>query len=107
MHAHAVLVALALILAPIGVKATDLVVRCDEGVNPEEDAAARETIAAFEQNTGKQVDLEQPTQNDVVEGAGRGFGRGVGLSMSAEWWTQIATSSSSWKPTRIKEILSR
>jgi multiple sugar transport system substrate-binding protein len=68
MHAHAVLVALALILVPLGARAGDLVVWWEEGVNPEEDAAVREIIAAFEQETGKQVDLEQPSQegeNDI------------------------------------------
>ena len=49
-------------MAPLGAKAADLVVWWEEGVNPEEDAAVREIIAAFEQETGKQVDLEQPSQ---------------------------------------------
>ena len=51
-----------LAMAPLGAKAADLVVWWEEGVNPEEDAAVRETIAAFEQDTGKQVDLVQPSQ---------------------------------------------
>jgi ABC-type glycerol-3-phosphate transport system substrate-binding protein len=51
-----------LALAPLCADAADLVVWWEKGVNPEEDAAVRETIAAFEQETRKQVDLEQPSQ---------------------------------------------
>jgi ABC-type glycerol-3-phosphate transport system substrate-binding protein len=57
MHAPAVLVALALILAPLGAHAADLVVWWEEGFNPEEDSAVREIVAAFEQGSGKQVEL--------------------------------------------------
>ena len=35
------------------------------GFNPEEDAAVRETVAAFEQKTGKQVELDLPPHNDI------------------------------------------
>ncbi len=55
----------ALVMAPLGAQAADLVVWWEEGFNPEEDAAVREIIAAFEQETGKQVELEQPSQNDI------------------------------------------
>jgi multiple sugar transport system substrate-binding protein len=48
-----------LAVAPLGAKAADLVVWWERGSNPEDDAAVREIIAAFEQETGKQVDLEQ------------------------------------------------
>ena len=51
------LVLAALILAPLGAQAADLVVWWDQGYNPEEDAAVREVIAAFEQESGKQVEL--------------------------------------------------
>ena len=37
----------------------------EKGYNPEEDAAVAEIIAAFEQQTGMQVDLEQPSQDDI------------------------------------------
>ena len=46
-----------LAIAPLGARAADLVVWWEQGYNPEEDAALRETIAAFEQDTGKQVEL--------------------------------------------------
>ena len=51
------LVASALLLAPPGARAADLVVWWEKGFYPQEDAAVREIIAAFEQETGKQVEL--------------------------------------------------
>jgi multiple sugar transport system substrate-binding protein len=67
MHTHAVLVALALILAPIGVKAADLVVWWEKGYYDQEDEAVREIVAAFEQETGKQVDLVFQQQNELPQ----------------------------------------
>jgi ABC-type glycerol-3-phosphate transport system substrate-binding protein len=55
MRAQTVFVALALVLAPLGVRAADLVAWWDEGFYAEEDEAVREIIAAFEQETGKEV----------------------------------------------------
>jgi multiple sugar transport system substrate-binding protein len=52
-----VLAAALLIAAPVGVKAADLVVWWDRGFNPEEDAAIREIVAAFEQDSGKDVEI--------------------------------------------------
>ena len=52
-------------LAPLGARAADLVVWWEQGFNPEEDAAVRETVAAFEQKTGKQVELDLPSHNDM------------------------------------------
>ena len=57
MRARAVVLAVALVLAPLGAQAADLVVWWDEGYYAEEDEAVREIIAAFEQETGKQVEL--------------------------------------------------
>ena len=57
MRAGAVVLALAIVLAPLGARAADLLVWWEEGVNPEEDAAIVEVIAAFEQKTGQQVEL--------------------------------------------------
>ena len=54
-----------LILAPLGARAADLVVWWEKGFNPEEDAAVREIIAAFEQETGKQVELDLPSVDDI------------------------------------------
>ena len=57
MRAQAVLVALALVLAPLGAQAADLVVWWEKGYYAEEDEAVREIIAAFEQETGEHVEL--------------------------------------------------
>jgi multiple sugar transport system substrate-binding protein len=57
MRIEAVILATALIMAPLGVQSADLVVWWEKGFNPEEDAAVREIVAAFEQKTGKQVEL--------------------------------------------------
>ena len=62
--------AAALVLAPLGAQAADLVVWWEQGFYPQEDEAVREIIAAFEQETGKQVELEQPSLNDIA-GQGR------------------------------------
>ena len=59
MCSRSVFLAATLAMAPFGAKSADLVVWWEKGFNPEEDAAVREIIAAFEQETGKQVDLEQ------------------------------------------------
>ena len=61
MRARAVVLAVALVLAPLGARAADLVVWWEKGFNPEEDAAVREIVAAFEQKTGKQVELDLPS----------------------------------------------
>src|SRR5687768_7637593 len=57
MHGRAFVLAAVLILGPLGASAADLEVWWDEGRYAEEDEAVREIIAAFEQDTGKQVEL--------------------------------------------------
>ena len=49
--------ALVLLLATLSARAADLVVWWPEGYYAEEDAAVRDTIAAFEQDSGKEVKL--------------------------------------------------
>jgi multiple sugar transport system substrate-binding protein len=51
------LLAAAVILAPLGAQADDLVVWWDKGFYAEENQALRETITAFEQGSGNKVDL--------------------------------------------------
>jgi multiple sugar transport system substrate-binding protein len=63
------LVLAALILAPLGADAADLVVWWEQGFYPEEDAAVAEVIAAFEQETGKEIELVQPTQDEILDKA--------------------------------------
>ena len=65
MRARALVLAVAIAMAPLGAQAADLVVWWEKGFNPEEDAAVRETVAAFEQKTGKQVELVQSTQDEM------------------------------------------
>ena len=60
MRARAVVLAVAIVLAPLGAQAADLVVWWDKGFYAQEDAAVREIIAAFEQESGKQVELVSP-----------------------------------------------
>ena len=57
--------AVLIVMAPPGAQAADLVVWWEQGFNPEEDAAVRETVAAFEQKTGKQVVLDLPPHDDI------------------------------------------
>ena len=57
MRSRTAVFAAMLAIAPLGARAADLVVWWDEGYYAEEDTAIREVIAAFEQETGKQVEL--------------------------------------------------
>ncbi|MCE3248556.1 MAG: ugpB, partial [Geminicoccaceae bacterium] len=65
MRSHAIVLAAALILAPLGARGADLEVWWEQGFYAQEDEAVAEIIAAFEQNTGKRVELEQPSQDDI------------------------------------------
>ena len=53
-------------MAPLGARAADLVVWWEEGQAAEEDEAVREVIAAFEQDSGKQVELVLGPQEELV-----------------------------------------
>jgi multiple sugar transport system substrate-binding protein len=57
MRIRAVIVATVVATVPLAARGADLVVWWPEGYYAEEDAAVRETIAAFEQHSGKQVEL--------------------------------------------------
>jgi multiple sugar transport system substrate-binding protein len=52
------LAASVLLLAPLGVRAADLVVWWDQGFYPEEDQAVRDMVAAYQQQTGEKVELD-------------------------------------------------
>jgi multiple sugar transport system substrate-binding protein len=60
------LILAALILAPLGARAADLVVWWEKGYNPEEDGAVRETVAAFELKSGEKVDLSFHVQMEMA-----------------------------------------
>ena len=65
MRARTVVLAVAIVLAPLGARAADLVVWWQKGYYEQEDDAIQETVAAFEQKTGKQVELDLLPQNDI------------------------------------------
>src|SRR5690348_10743552 len=57
MRVRAILLAAALVLAPLNARAADLTVWWEEGFYPGENEAVREMMAAFEHKTGKTVEL--------------------------------------------------
>jgi multiple sugar transport system substrate-binding protein len=67
MQARAVFLAAILVLAPVSARAADLVVWWDLGFYPEEDQAVRELVAAFEQKTGKTVELVFHAQAEILD----------------------------------------
>jgi multiple sugar transport system substrate-binding protein len=89
-----VLAAVLILMAPLGARGADLVVWWDQGANPEEDAAVKEIIAAFEQETGKQIELvfhpygEHPAKLDAALDAGRppDFAFGFELNNYQKMW---------------------
>jgi ABC-type glycerol-3-phosphate transport system substrate-binding protein len=60
-------IAAALALAPLCARGADLVVWWPEGYYAEEDAAVRETIAAFEQDSGKEVGLVFYSDEELLD----------------------------------------
>lgn len=69
MRGQVVAVAFGLVLAPFGAQAADLVVWWNKGFYEQEDEAVREIIAAFEQETGKEVELVQPGLDEMYDQA--------------------------------------
>src|SRR4051794_36247515 len=94
MRANAVVLAMTLLLTPLGAGAADLVVWWEQGFNPEEDAAAREIVAAFEQASGKRVEFvlhEQPKLPGAIGAALDGgrppdFAFGIAISGFISQW---------------------
>ena len=64
MRREAIVFVAALAMAPPGAQAADLVVWWEKGYDDQENEAVREIIAAFEQETGKQVELDLPSYDD-------------------------------------------
>ena len=105
------LAASVLSLAPLGARAADLVVWWEKGFYEQEDAAVREIIAAFEQKTGKQVELVQPHRMRSMKKAESALQAGsrptscsatssnatppTGLTRTG-WSTSRASSARSW-----------
>jgi multiple sugar transport system substrate-binding protein len=65
MQVRAILLAAALVLAPPSARGADLVVWWEEGYYPEEDQAVRQIITAFEQKSGKRVELAQYSSEEM------------------------------------------
>jgi multiple sugar transport system substrate-binding protein len=66
MRKEAIVLITALAMAPLGARGADLVVWWEEGQYAEEDTAVREVIAAFKQDSGKQVELVLGPQEKLV-----------------------------------------
>jgi multiple sugar transport system substrate-binding protein len=69
MRIGAFILGASLAMAPLGAWAADLVVWWEQGFYAQEDEAVREIVAAFEHKTGQDVELVQPTQNEMVDQA--------------------------------------
>ena len=67
MRTHALALAAMLLLTPLGARAADLVVWWQKGFYAQEDEALSEVIAAFEQQTGKQVELVLSQQAELPD----------------------------------------
>jgi multiple sugar transport system substrate-binding protein len=66
MRGRAAVIAATLIVAPLGAEGADLVVWWEKGQAVEEDQAVGEIVAAFEQKTGKQVELVLGVEEDFL-----------------------------------------
>jgi multiple sugar transport system substrate-binding protein len=77
MRSGAIVLAVALVIAPIAARCADLVLSWHKAHHAEEDAALMEVVAAFEQDTGKQVEVtlvpleEQPSKIEAGFEAGQ------------------------------------
>jgi multiple sugar transport system substrate-binding protein len=65
MRSRTAVLAAMLTMVPLGAEGADLVVWWERGYYEQEDDAVREIIAAFEHRTGKLVELQQPTQDEM------------------------------------------
>jgi multiple sugar transport system substrate-binding protein len=66
MWSRVLVIAAALVMGPLGAQGADLVVWWEKGQAAEEDEAVAEIIAAFEQGTGKQVELVLGPQEELL-----------------------------------------
>ena len=87
-----VLLVLTLVLAPLGARGADLVVWWEQGFYPQADEAVREIVAAFEQETGKEVELVLLPQVEIHDRAEAAFK--AGQSPDFVW----GTLSLNWVP---------
>jgi multiple sugar transport system substrate-binding protein len=90
MRRQVIALAGTLILAPLGARAADLVVWWEKGFYAQADEAVAEIVAAFEQDTGKQVELFQPEQAEIQDKAEAALAAGhppdfLASSLSQRW----------------------
>jgi multiple sugar transport system substrate-binding protein len=76
MRRKAIVLAAAVALTPLGARAADLVVWWEQGFYPQADEALAEIVAAFEQRTGKRVELVQIAQDEVYDRVQASLGAG-------------------------------
>jgi ABC-type glycerol-3-phosphate transport system substrate-binding protein len=69
MRRHAIVLVTVFTIAPLAACAAELVAWWEKGFYPQEDEAVAGIIAAFEQKTGKQVELVQPEQDEIFDKA--------------------------------------
>jgi multiple sugar transport system substrate-binding protein len=90
MRKQVIVLAAALVMAPLGAQGADLVVWWEKGYYDQEDEALREIVAAFEQETGKQVELalypytELPERMEAALEAGEPPDFAFGLSFISD-----------------------
>jgi multiple sugar transport system substrate-binding protein len=66
MRSRAIILAAVLATVPPAAWAADLVVWWEKGFYPQADESVAEMVAAFEQDTGKEVHLAQPAQDEIL-----------------------------------------
>jgi multiple sugar transport system substrate-binding protein len=89
-----VLLGAVLMIVPAGGRAADLVVWWERTFYAQGNEAVREIVAAFEQHTGKQVELVQPEESEIMErvesalqaGSPPDFLFSVSMGTSADRW---------------------
>jgi ABC-type glycerol-3-phosphate transport system substrate-binding protein len=91
---RALVVAAALILAPPGARAADLVVWWEEGFYPQEDEAVAEIVAAFGQETGKQVELTHYSNAELPDKLGASLEAGQPPDFA--FGTRVSAYISEW-----------
>ncbi len=92
MRSRTAVLAAMLVTTPLGVQAADLVVWWEKGFYPQEDEAVAEIVAAFEQETGKEVELVLLPQVEIHDKAEAAFK--AGQSPDFVW----GTLSPNWVP---------
>ncbi len=110
MHKQVTVLAAAIMLAPLGARAADLVVWWEQGSYAQEDEAVREIIAAFEQDSGKRVELTQypiaelPDKIEAALAAGQPPDFAFGLRMNPTSFRDGPTTIGSWTLRALSDI---